>query len=99
LIDGKLEAISLGTVRHWWEGTNYNIEEFCVDPDFQGLGTGTRFMGMIEDEIHRLGFAGIFLQTDKDKPSYRFYLKNGYKELDMHVSMYKSIASNPFGKK
>lgn len=99
LIDGKLEAVSLGTVRHWWEGTNYNIEEFCVDPDFQGRGTGTRFMGMIEDEIHRLGFAGIFLQTDKDKPSYRFYLKNGYKELDMHVSMYKSIASNPFWEK
>ncbi len=99
LIDGKLEAISLGTVRHWWEGTNYNIEEFCVDPNIQCRGTGTRFMGMIEDEIHRLGFAGIFLQTDKDKPSYRFYLKNGYKELDMHVSMYKSIATNPFGKK
>jgi aminoglycoside 6'-N-acetyltransferase I len=56
-------------------------------------------MGMIEDEMCRLGFAGIFLQTDKDKPSYWFYLKNGYKELDMHVSMYKSIATNPFGKK
>ena len=26
--EGKLVAVSLGTVRHWWEGTNYNIEEF-----------------------------------------------------------------------
>ena len=24
--DGKLVAVSLGSVRHWWEGTNYNIE-------------------------------------------------------------------------
>lgn len=48
-------------------------------------------MEMIEDEIRRKGLAGIFLQTDKDKPSYRFYLKNGYKDLELHVSLYKSL--------
>ena len=91
LIDGKLVAVSLGSVRHWWEGTNYNIEEFCVDPVLQGKGIGSRFMSMIEDEIRKQGLAGIFLQTDKDKPSYRFYMKNGYKNLELHVSLYKSV--------
>jgi len=91
VIDGKLAAVSLGTVRHWWEGTNYNIEEFCVDPGFQRNGIGSEFMGMIEEEIRKQGLAGIFLQTDKDKPSYHFYHKNGYKDLDMHVSLYKII--------
>lgn len=94
IIDGKLVAVSLGTVRHWWEGTNYNIEEFCVDPGYQGKGLGSKFMGMIEEEIRKLGFAGIFLQTDKDKPSYKFYLKNGYNDLDLHVSLYKSVTSD-----
>ncbi|MCR4658273.1 MAG: GNAT family N-acetyltransferase [Lachnospiraceae bacterium] len=91
LTDDRLIAVSLGTIRHWWEGTNYNIEEFCVDPAFQGQGTGSRFMAMIEDDIKEQGLAGIFLQTDKDKPSYRFYLKNGYKDLALHVSLYKSV--------
>lgn len=91
LIDGKLAAVSLGSVRHWWEGTNYNIEEFCVDPALQGKGIGSHFMSMIEDEIRKQGLAGIFLQTDKDKPSYRFYMKNGYKNLELHVSLYKSV--------
>lgn len=91
LIEGKLAAVSLGTVRHWWEGTNYNIEEFCVDPKLQGKGLGSRFMDMIENEVRAKGFAGIFLQTDKDKPSYRFYLKNGYNDLNLHVSLYKSV--------
>lgn len=91
LIDGKLAAVSLGSVRHWWEGTNYNIEEFCVDPTIQGKGIGSHFMSLIEDEIRKQGLAGIFLQTDMDKPSYRFYKKNGYNDLGLHVSLYKSV--------
>ncbi len=91
--DGKLVAVSLGSVRHWWEGTNYNIEEFCVEPSEQGKGTGSKFMVMIEDDIRKCGLAGIFLQTDEDKPSYRFYLKNSFKPLSAHVSLYKSVKS------
>ena len=91
LIDGKLAAMSVGMIRHWWEGTNYNIEEFCVSPDLQGQGVGSRFMKMIEGDILNRGLCGIFLQTDSDKPSYRFYKKNGFGELDKHVSFYKKV--------
>ena len=91
VIDGKLAAMSLGMIRHWWEGTNYNIEELCVDPRLQGQGIGTRFMKMIEDDIKAKGLCGIFLQTDNDKPSYRFYKKNGFTELNLHVSFYKRV--------
>lgn len=91
LIDGKLAAMSVGMIRHWWEGTNYNIEEFCVSPDLQGQGVGSRFMKMIEDDILNRGLCGIYLQTDSDKPSYRFYRKNGFGELDKHVSFYKKV--------
>ena len=90
-IDGKLAAVSLGTIRHWWEGTNYNIEEFCVDPSLQGQGIGSHFRDLIESEIKAKGLAGIFLQTDSDKPSYKFYLKNGFGELGEHVSLYKRV--------
>ncbi|MCR5762186.1 MAG: GNAT family N-acetyltransferase, partial [Treponema sp.] len=63
LIDGKLAAISLGGIRHWWEGANYNIDEFCVSKKLQGQGIGSRFMAMIEEDIKKRGIAGIFLQT------------------------------------
>ncbi|MCR4814914.1 MAG: GNAT family N-acetyltransferase [Lachnospiraceae bacterium] len=91
IIDGNLVAVSLGMVRHWWEGTNYNIEELCVAPEFQGKGLGTRFMGLIEEDIRKKGCVGIFLQTDSDKPSFRFYHKLGFKDLREHVSLYKSL--------
>ena len=90
-IDGKLAAVSIGMIRHWWEGTNYNIEEFCVSPALQHCGIGSRFMEMIEKDILSRGLKGIFLQTDIDKPAYRFYQKNGFGELSSHVSLYKRI--------
>ncbi len=90
-IDGKLAAIAIGMVRHWWEGTNYNIEELYVDPDCQGQGIGSRFMKMIVDEIRERGLSGIFLQTDIDKPAFRFYQKNQFKNLETHVSLFRSV--------
>ena len=89
--NGRLIAMSLGMIRHWWEGTNYNIEEFCVAPELQGQGIGSKFMKLIEKEIKQMGLAGIFLQTDNDKPSYRFYQKNGFKELKDSVSFVKTL--------
>ena len=90
-VDGKLVAMSLGMIRHWWEGTNYNIEELCVSPELQGKGMGSRFMEMIERDIQTRGAVGIFLQTDNDKPAYRFYQKIGFGDLGAHVSLYKSL--------
>ena len=91
LIDGKLVAISLGQIRHWWQGANYNIEEYCVSKDLRGRGIGSKFMAMIEADVKKRGVAGIFLQTDIDKPSFRFYTKNGFSNLEKHVSLFKSV--------
>ena len=86
-----LIAVSIGQIRHWWEGTNYNIDEFCVSLKLQGQGIGSRFMEMIEEDIKKRGLSGIFLQTDIDKPSYKFYRKNGFTDLEAHVSLYKRL--------
>ncbi len=91
VIDGRLAALSIGSVRHWWEGTNYVLEEYCVSPEIRRSGVGSRFLAMIEADVKARGIAGIFLQTDSDKPSYSFYQKNGFTELTTHVSFFKSV--------
>ena len=88
----KLIAVSLGSVRHWWEGTDYIIEELCVSPEYQGRGVGSRFMQLIEADVKSRSICGIFLQTNNDKPSYSFYKRNGFKDLDRHVSLYKPLS-------
>ena len=91
LIDGKLVAISLGQITHWWEGTNYVLDELCVSPDCQGTGIGSHFMDLIEDDLKKRDIRGIFLQTDSDKPAYNFYHKNGFKDISKHVSLFKGF--------
>ena len=95
ITDGRLSAVSIGCIRHWWEGTTYLIEEFFVSPELQGRGIGSRFLEMIERDAARRGICGIFLQTDSDKPAYRFYRKNGFGELTGHVSFYKKSGNKP----
>lgn len=90
-LDGKLVALSLGQITHWWEGTNYVLEELCVSPEYQGTGIGTRFMELIETDLKKRDVKGIFLQTDSDKPAYKFYQKNGFKEVSKHVSFFKGF--------
>lgn len=90
-MDEKLVAISLGQITHWWEGTNYVLDELCVSPDYQGSGTGSRFMKLIEEDLKTRNIHGIFLQTDSDKPAYKFYQKNGFKDLAKHVSLFKGF--------
>ena len=87
----RLAALSLGFVKHWFAGTEYVIDEFCVDRNRQGKGTGTAFLAAIEAYLREHGIFRIFLQTGKDMPAYAFYLKNGFRELEGHVSFSKEI--------
>ena len=93
LIDGRLVGMSVGKIKHWWEGTEYAIDEICVSPEYQGQGLGSKFLSLIESAIREKGLGGIFLQTDNDKPAYRFYHKNGFRDLASHMSLYKSLKS------
>ena len=90
--DGEsLAALSLGFVKHWFAGTEYVIDELCVDRNRQGRGTGTAFLAAIEAYLREHGIFRIFLQTGKDMPAYSFYLKNSFRELEGHVSFSKEI--------
>ena len=78
--DDELIGISLGYVKHWYSGTEYIINEFCIKTDRQGAGAGSFFISEIEKAIKELGIKQIFLLTDSNVPAYNFYKKNGFSE-------------------
>lgn len=88
--DDEMVGLSMGSIKHWYEGTQYCIEELCIKTDRQGAGLGKAFIAMIEDYIGQLGVHSIFLQTENNVPAYKFYKKCGFTELTRHVSLFKN---------
>ena len=88
LLDGdKLVGISLGSIMHWCTGTEYYIHEFCISREYQHKGLGTMFLREIEEYLRNISIDHVFLQTNLNVPAYDFYKKNGFTELDGHVSL------------
>lgn len=89
--DDEMIGLSMGHVKHWYTGTEYCIDELCIEQTKQGCGIGTKFLYDIEQYIVKKGLTQIFLQTERTVPAYEFYKKNGFYELTEHVSLAKQI--------
>lgn len=82
LLDGKIVALSAGFIKPWVKGYEYYIDQFCVDLDLQGHGIGTAFLDEIKSDLHQNNISSIFLLTDREYPSYKFYTKNGICDIE-----------------
>ena len=92
LIEGdELIGISLGSIKHWCEGTEYFIEELCIRGDRQGQGYGSEFLSLIETHLVGRGVHTIFLMTERDVPAYAFYQSRGFTELPKNAAFYKTF--------
>ena len=40
----KLIGLSLGHIKHWYEGIEYYMDELCISTQEQGKGKGTLFL-------------------------------------------------------
>lgn len=82
-------GLTMGKTIHWCTGTEYYVDEFCIKRKEQGRGLGTQFLEAVEEYIKLKGMTQIFLQTERHVPAYRLYKKNGFIELEDHVSFFK----------
>ena len=89
LEEGRIIALCVGMRKPWLKGVEYYIDQFCIAPEYQGQGIGSRFLAEIEHHIADLGMQGILLNTEKSYPSYGFYRKNGFEEIEGLVVMGK----------
>lgn len=89
--DNVFIGVSIGNIRHWFRGTEYHIEELCIRNDKQGNGYGTKFMALIEEHVRDMGIDNMFLHTERSKPSYDFYRKLGFREVEGLVPLIKDL--------
>ncbi len=89
--EDNLVAVAMGHIKHWYEGTEYYIDELCVKTDRQGHGIGGSFISAIEAYLVGIDIRVIFLLTDRDVPAYSFYKSHSFKELEGNVAFAKRI--------
>ena len=94
----SMVGLSMGEIKHWYEGTEYFIQELCIKTEEQGRGLGTQFLAQIEENIKAKGMVHIFLLTDRNLPAYQFYRKNDFHELENNVALYKGVGIWNIGK-
>lgn len=92
LFEGEdLLGLALGNIKHWYTGTEFFVEEFCIKTEMQGKGLGTEFLRLLEESLREKEIKTIFLMTGKTMPAFAFYRKNGFEEIINHVSLKKDI--------
>ena len=88
---GELIAASLGSVRHWYQGTEYYMDEFFIRADWQGKGLGRSFLEKAEEALKERGIHVLFLLTEKDVPAYGFYTHLGFRESEGNTAFHMTF--------
>jgi aminoglycoside 6'-N-acetyltransferase I len=57
----------------------FYLKTFCVKPDAQGTGVGSRLIRSLKQQLGKSGVNTIYLITRKETPAEEFYKKNGYR--------------------
>jgi ribosomal protein S18 acetylase RimI-like enzyme len=77
-LDGQVLAFATG----WREPDDrrevYYLKTFCVSPNAQGTGVGSRLLARLEEYLDECGVNTIYLVTHRGTPAEGFYRKNGY---------------------
>ena len=56
----------------------FYLKTFCVKPDAQGTGVGSRLLGHLREHLDKSGVNTIHLITHRGTPAEAFYRKNDY---------------------
>ena len=91
LVDnGQITGLALGLIIPCIPDPYFRIEDFCIDAEIQRTGCGSIFLKLLSEKLKELGCDSILLGTQRDFPSHRFYLKNGFEEIES-VFLYREL--------
>ncbi|MCF6461988.1 hypothetical protein C3E89_01160 [Clostridium sp. Cult1] len=88
---GQIVGFIVGVIMPYLERDYFRIEDICVRPDMQRKGIGGEFLKRIAFELRNKNIDSIILNTIKDFPTYKFYLINGFIEIESSSTMFLEI--------
>lgn len=75
-------GVALGLVIPCVGSRYFRLEDVCIDPEYQRMGYGREFIELMANCLREKDCDSILLGTQREYPSHKFYLKNGFREID-----------------
>lgn len=89
--EAEIIGLALGMIVPGIDGPYLRVEDFCIAAKHQRRGYGGGMMRLLMEAVGQRGCDSVLLGTQKGFPSHRFYLKNGFVEIESAL-MYREIA-------
>ena len=86
----EIIGVAVGLVIPCVGSRYFRLEDICIDPEYQRMGYGRDFIELMADSLGGKDCDSILLGTQREYPSHKFYLKNGFREIDS-VLLYREI--------
>lgn len=96
-INDGIVAFAIGYQEPTDVGDVYHLSIFCVRPDVQRTGVGTRLLRTLEDRLRETGISTVYLGTNKGTPAEAFYRKHGYEVSDEEIEMSHDLGNPESG--
>jgi len=83
-------ALAMGHCETWVSGTQYHLQEMCVDPAVQGSGIGASLLEALFAHLREAGVRQVYLETRGQSAAAEFYRKAGFRPVEL-VAMVKHL--------
>jgi aminoglycoside 6'-N-acetyltransferase I len=90
-------AFALGYREPTDVGDVFHLSIFCVRPDAQRTGVGSRLLNRLEERLGQSGVNTVYLGTNKGTPAEAFYRKHGYEVSDEEIEMSHNLGNPDSG--
>ncbi len=90
-------AFALGYREPTDVGDVFHLSIFCVRPDAQRTGVGSRLLNRLEERLGQGGVNTVYLGTNKGTPAEAFYRKHGYEVSDEEIEMSHNLGNPDSG--
>jgi len=89
--DGQLLGIILGQKEHFYDGIHFQIQEFCVRPECQQSGCGSRLLSALKEELNAIGVVNVYLITQRGESTEGYYKRRGFTTSEKMVVMSEDL--------
>lgn len=90
LIEDEIIGLALGLIIPCVGSQYFRIEDICIDPKYQKMGYGKKFLELIANSLLSRKCDSILLGTQRGYPSHEFYIRNEFREIDS-VLLYREL--------